>query len=101
MPCRQQRSGAAVEQKASKRRRLMDCPKFGPSVEGKLPKTWLPRNTRDIGTIYLPDLIEHKLREEGVPPWKKPSEFQESFLIKLAMPAAGPGRVCHQVNQAV
>jgi hypothetical protein len=82
MPCRQQRSGAAVEQKALKRRRLLDCPKFAPSVEGKLPKTWLPRNTRDIGTINLPDLFEHKLREEGVPAWKKPSEFQE-FLNKI------------------
>jgi hypothetical protein len=82
MPCRQQRSGAAVEQKALKRRRLMDCPKFGPSVEGKLPKTWLPRNTRDIGTIDLPDLFEHTVTRRRITILEKTFRVSREFLNK-------------------
>jgi hypothetical protein len=65
-----------VEKKTTKRRVLVECPKFGPEDEGKLPRQYLPAKTREIGTTDLPHpWFEHDVTH------KRTTSFEEAFKV--------------------
>jgi hypothetical protein len=65
-----------AEKKTTKRRFLVECPKFGPVDEGKLPLQYLPERTREIG--YM-DLLHHWFQH--VVTYKRTSSLEQAFRV--------------------
>ncbi len=65
-----------AEKKTTKRRFLVECPKFGPVDEGKLPLQYLPKKTREIG--YM-DLLHHWFQH--VVTHKRTSSLEQAFRV--------------------